>query len=327
MARRMAAGELETAWFERTARPRSPRCRRTGRTTTGSSSSGASSSSRLTAIIGLIERPEYKRRWTLEPWEKMEEEALRAGCSDRLEEHALLAGEPALTSSNRLADHARSDADFMQVAELYTGRPDFDLAALVRDLVLGESVPFLPVLRYTESGLRKRAEWERTWELQREEDADRRARRELPEGDPDRLTPEPGQGAQGEGGRRHPGAAEVHVRADFLRTDYWRLRGGLDVPKERFVSYPYCERDADGSPVVSWAGYDHCSRRRRSRTTTSSARSARAGRTSGSCRCSPGCASCCPGSASGTTSTTARWARAWATTSPTSCATRRVTSA
>ena len=36
---------------------------------------------------------------------------------------------------------------------------------------LGESVPFLPVLRYNESGLRKRADWERTWELQRGEDA------------------------------------------------------------------------------------------------------------------------------------------------------------
>ncbi len=27
----------------------------------------------------------------------------------------------------------------------------------------------LPVLRYKDTGLRKRAEWERTWELQREE--------------------------------------------------------------------------------------------------------------------------------------------------------------
>jgi hypothetical protein len=31
----------------------------------------------------------------------------------------------------------------------------------------------------------------------------------------------------------------------------------LDVPKERFVSYPYCSRDADGSLVVAWAGWDH----------------------------------------------------------------------
>ena len=32
-------------------------------------------------------------------------------------------------------------------------------------------MPFLPVLRYTDTGLRKRAQWEDTWELQRREDA------------------------------------------------------------------------------------------------------------------------------------------------------------
>jgi hypothetical protein len=34
------------------------------------------------------------------------------------------------------------------------------------------------------------------------------------------------------------------------------LRGGLDVPKERFVSFPHCSRDADGSLVVAWAGWN-----------------------------------------------------------------------
>jgi hypothetical protein len=45
--------------------------------------------------------------------------------------------------------------------------------------------------------------------------------------------------------------------ADFLSQDFSRLRGGLDVPKERFVSFPHCSPDADGSLVVTWAGYDH----------------------------------------------------------------------
>ena len=71
----------------------------------------------------------------------------------------------------RLADRASTDAEFMQVAALYRGRPDFDVAALVAELVEAESVPFLPVLRYKATGLRKRAVWERTWELQRQEDA------------------------------------------------------------------------------------------------------------------------------------------------------------
>src|SRR5262249_15854016 len=44
--------------------------------------------------------------------------------------------------------------------------------------------------------------------------------------------------------------------ADFLSSTFWRLRGGLDVPRERFLSYPYCSRDADGSRVIAWAGWD-----------------------------------------------------------------------
>ena len=43
---------------------------------------------------------------------------------------------------------------------------------------------------------------------------------------------------------------------DFLKTDCWRLRGGLDVPKERWVSYPGCERGADGSLPIAWAGWN-----------------------------------------------------------------------
>ena len=44
---------------------------------------------------------------------------------------------------------------------------------------------------------------------------------------------------------------------DFLKTNVWRLRGGLDVPKERWISYPGCERGADGSLVIAWAGWNH----------------------------------------------------------------------
>ena len=48
-----------------------------------------------------------------------------------------------------------------------------------------------------------------------------------------------------------------YTSADFLTSDIWRLRGKLDVPKERFVSYPHCSRDGDPSLVVGWAGWDH----------------------------------------------------------------------
>jgi hypothetical protein len=34
----------------------------------------------------------------------------------------------------------------------------------------------------------------------------------------------------------------------------------LNVPKERFISYPGCESDNDGEPVYGWAGWDHLQR-------------------------------------------------------------------
>ena len=48
-----------------------------------------------------------------------------------------------------------------------------------------------------------------------------------------------------------------YATADFLKTDYWRLRGKLDVPKERWVSYPHCSTESDPSLVVGWAGWNH----------------------------------------------------------------------
>jgi hypothetical protein len=48
-----------------------------------------------------------------------------------------------------------------------------------------------------------------------------------------------------------------YTSADFIKSGYWSLRGKLDVPKERWVSYPGCEREGDPSPVIAWAGWDH----------------------------------------------------------------------
>ncbi|WP_431858861.1 BREX-2 system adenine-specific DNA-methyltransferase PglX [Azospirillum sp.] len=261
MARKMADGELETTWFARhgstpvTDIPaRWPADYR------------ALVEQRIALIAGnrwidLVERPEYKRRWQWDDqgfeagWHRREQAALKEWLLDRLEDRRYWSGEPALTSVARLADRARGDADFMAVAELYTGRPDFDAAALVAELLAAESVPYLPVLRYTEDGMRKRREWEATWDLQRREDAID-ARTALPDGDPDRLTPDAAKALKA----REVGDIPVppkYKKPDFRSGEFWRLRGGLDVPKERFVSYPFAERDSDGSLVVAWAGYDH----------------------------------------------------------------------
>jgi len=184
-------------------------------------------------FIGLVERPEHKRRWAAEPYEKMQAEALRTSLLDRLEDRRLWfdeEGRPRALSAAQLADLVRTDADFRQVMDLYLGRPDYDITAEVAALLKDEHVPYLAAYRYTESGLRKRQDWEHVWALQRREDAGEKV--EIPV--PPKYGPK-----------------------DFAAQSYWRHRGKLDVPKERFIGYPGAERDGDPTPVYGWAGWDH----------------------------------------------------------------------
>ncbi|MCG6867373.1 MAG: BREX-2 system adenine-specific DNA-methyltransferase PglX, partial [Gammaproteobacteria bacterium] len=211
--------------------------------------------------IGLIEKPEYKRRWNLETWEAQEKRALRGWLLDRLEGTRYWP-EPRLQSARTLAERAQTDTEFLRVAERYVGHPGFDAAGLVAELVEREAVPFLPALRYKPSGRRKRESWERTWALQRQEDAiDARVEAELTriEGETDEEYSKRLESEQRR--RRHAEVGDIvpppkYRSADFLDGTFWRLRGALDVPKERFVSYPHCSRENDPSLLVGWAGWD-----------------------------------------------------------------------
>ena len=239
LARQISAGEVQTAWFERHGSapiteipdhwPDPYRQLMERRLDT----------IRENPNIALIERPEYKRRWLREPWDDQVRRALKSWLLDRLESGHYwpdpAAEPPELTTTARLAEAALRDPEFLQVAALYRGRDAFDVAALVAELVAAESVPFLPVLRYKPSGLVKRAVWERVWDLQRREDAGTH--------DPGRDGPIP--------------VPPKYASADFRSADLWRLRGKLDVPRERWVSYPHCSRDGDPTLVVGWAGWDH----------------------------------------------------------------------
>jgi hypothetical protein len=235
LARRVAAGRESTVWFERH-----------GSTPVTDIPSHWPENYRQVVQrridliesdrnIGIIERPEYKRRWSTSSWDDLERAALRDWLLDRLEapEHWPASSDqpPNLTTVNRLADAVRANADFMQIAELYAGHSGFDITQIVAELVACESAPLLPALRYTDTGLRKRAQWEDTWALQRREDA-------------------------GENIGKIPVPPKYQSK-DFLKTNIWRLRGGLDVPKERWVSYPGCERGADTSLPIAWAGWNH----------------------------------------------------------------------
>ncbi|MFI6637461.1 BREX-2 system adenine-specific DNA-methyltransferase PglX [Nonomuraea fuscirosea] len=187
--------------------------------------------------IGMIERPEYKRRWATEGWDALQEKALRSWLLDRIErrEHWYdESGQPAIVTLPRLVDVLSRDEDFVSVAGLFA--PRRELMDVVADLMADEHVPFLASLRYKPSGLKKRADWEHVWNLQRQEDA-------TPDGPSKRVI------------RNSIPVPPKYTSADFLKPSYWRARGKLDVPKERFVSYP---STTSGTPdLYGWAGWDH----------------------------------------------------------------------
>jgi Domain of unknown function (DUF7008)/Eco57I restriction-modification methylase len=269
MARRIAAGDLATTWFDRHG----------STPITELPEQWPSGYRRLVKRrielieanhnIGLIEQPEHKRRWNTEAWDSMEGRAFRGWLLDRLESYFDFDGrmndegtqtaklDNAVVSLARLADIAQADEQFHQVGVLLTDDPAFNVLDLVAELVHGDSVPLLPVHRYKPSGLRKRAEWERTWEFQRAEDAID-ARTELPDGDPQRLTTDKAKQLK----KEHVGDIPVPPRytsADLISAGgarYWSLRGKLDVAKERWVSLPDCEGE-DGTLAIAWAGYGH----------------------------------------------------------------------
>lgn len=266
MARKMAAGELQTTWFDRhhsTPITEFP--------IEWSDDYKQLIQRRIEMIerdrnIALIEQPEYKRRWNTEPWDSQLERALRNWLCDRLETYFDFDGrmnddskptakiEISLVSIAQLADLARQDLEFLQIGELYRNDSTFNVQKLITELVEAESVPLLPILRYKPTGLRKRSEWEHTWHLQRLEDkiSDRT---KLDKDHPDYLP----QAILKQVTQHEIGTIPVppkYTNTDFQKPHYWKLRGKLDVPKERWVSFPHCNAE-DGTMTITWAGYNH----------------------------------------------------------------------
>ena len=184
--------------------------------------------------IRLLERPEYKRRWAQETWEKRQERALREWLLDRVEERRFWfdgQGRPLPRSVAQLADDVGRDAEIVSVLALWEGRPDVPVTQSLVRLLADEAVPFLAAYRYKDSGLRKREAWEETWRLQRLEDAGEKV---------ETIAVPP-----------------KYTSADFRKNSYWQARGKLDVPKERFILYPDAGRETDPTPLLGWAGWDH----------------------------------------------------------------------
>ena len=266
LARRVAAGEVTTTWFERHGStpitdipvhwPTDYRDLVQRRIETIEQNKN----------IDLIEQPEYKRRWNTEPWEAQQAAALDSFLMDRLERlfdfdgRMNDDGKPTATfpigmvSIGGLADAASHDPLFMEAAEVFLGAAGFEVTSLVGQLVDRCAVPLLPILRYKPAGLRKHEEWKEVWQLQRQEDAID-VRMSLSADHRDYLSAERAAALKAEQVGDIP-VPPKYASADFASATYWSLRGKLDVPKERFVSFPFVT-GADGQMMIAWAGYDH----------------------------------------------------------------------
>ncbi|PPH05308.1 hypothetical protein C5C44_04260 [Rathayibacter sp. AY1F6] len=236
MARSLERGEMETEWFVRrgrdplTAFPSHwPRwfhelaMRRLAAT-------------EANPFLGLLEQPEYKRRWAGPSWEELLAEAVLIALLGRLEGAELwhdASGRPRVHSAAQVADELRRDESFRELLVIHAGSQDYDLTTEVSKLLAREAVPALATLRYKDRGIEKFREWERVWQLQRAED-----RGELVD------VPVPPK----------------YKPADFLKTNYWSARGKLDVPKERFLSFPGSTLPDDSTALFGWAGWDHAER-------------------------------------------------------------------
>lgn len=236
LARRVDAGETTTAWFERhhstpvTSIPETwPEAQR------------VAAQQRLNLMasdksIRLLEAPEYKRRWSDGLWADKVHEALGDWLLTRLETPELWRradGMPQPRTIRELAAQVETDpdlADVLAVLPLWSNRRGATVEKMLDDLLKGEAVPYVASLRYKKRGFAKRAEWEATWDAQRREDAGE-------------IT-----------------ADQVPVPPNYSSADMvpavWKHRGKLDVPKERFISYPGASPEGDSTLLLGWAGWN-----------------------------------------------------------------------
>ncbi|MFO0761824.1 MAG: hypothetical protein U0359_35615 [Byssovorax sp.] len=178
--------------------------------------------------LSLLEQPTYKRRWYNPDHDKEEREALTLWLQDHLEDWARTRKDPFTVAQAAAA--LRNDPALLAVGELLTGRADFDVDALLAEQIADQAVPTLKVHVFKPEGLRKRAQWEETWRLQHLEDA---------------------------GQKVTPPVPPKYDTKDYLRTEYWSLRGKLDVPKERFLSFTEVPAGVSDAPLFGWAGWTH----------------------------------------------------------------------
>lgn len=185
--------------------------------------------------VRLLEDSMYKRRWIGVQGRfdgkgsTLVQEWMEVAISQYLSQVEHLASRETRTCSVRNW-LTTCDAAILQDLSRYGASKQLDLAQVISQ----ESVAYLSACVFSESGMEKRQAWEAIWAAQRVEDAG--------------------------GSRTLCDPPSKYDAKDFRDSNSFRLRGKLDVPKERFISYPGCESDEDKEPVYGWAGWDHLQR-------------------------------------------------------------------
>jgi hypothetical protein len=164
-------------------------------------------------------------------------------------------------------------------------------------IICSDEVPFLSCCYLKENGIRKLEAWEDTWLLQAREDPFLAEQDELleaefgcsPEGER-RARAHVGCWMTSKKVSKERGLSDLKFSSisktrdewrkidterkmaidgdappvppkfkssDYTLLAYWKLRGKLNVPKERFISYPHCSPDGDDSVLIGWAGWDY----------------------------------------------------------------------
>lgn len=180
--------------------------------------------------LQLLETREFKRMWR-DTEQNVDQSEFRASATKAWLESVLAArledalrGETEVTTARSLATII--DASLSGIVA-FLSESSVDLA---KRLTQHDAVPYLAALTYSDAGLHTWTEWGRTWKQQQRED--------IGESAPVTVPPK-------------------YSQDDFLDGRFWSLRGKLDVPKERFISYPLCESDNDGEAIYGWAGWNH----------------------------------------------------------------------
>jgi hypothetical protein len=212
------------------------------------------------ARLALLETPPFKRRWQLADWPTETKKAAESWLLDRLED--LFAPATDTTPPGPLADPKpyrlediavawSRDPRVAAVAGVWTTTGlSVDLTLVAEKLLRANALPDNPHRLYSDEGLRKLDEWKRVWALQDQEDAWEKAASEAEargEPKPKLQLVDPDDPAKTLQAIPLPPKLD---KTDFVRAEFFSIRGKLNVPRERFILF------ADLSPHrYGWNGW------------------------------------------------------------------------